>query len=93
MKPFQSRVVAAWIVALPLSYAINVDRYHRIARLSANPAGEAAIQIQKAQRLSFVGIFIGLFIFVGVLSVVVEALANLIRRWFPEPPASAKTGV
>ncbi len=92
MKPFQARVVAAWIVALPLSYAMNVDRYRRIARFSANPAAEAAIQIQKAQRISFVAIFIFLFIVVVVLTVVVDALANLIQGWFPDPPASAKTG-
>jgi hypothetical protein len=92
MKPFQARVVAAWIVALPLSYAMNVDRYRRIARFSANPAGEAAIQIQKAQRISLVAIFIFLFIVVVVLTLVVDALANLIQRWFPEPPAPAKPG-
>lgn len=91
MKPFQSRVVAAWIVALPLGYAMNVGNRHMIARLSANPVAETAIRIHNAQRMSFVKYFITIFIFLALLAVIVEALANLIRKWFPDPPPASKT--
>lgn len=91
MKPFQSRVVAAWFVALPLGYAMNVSNHHMIARLSANPVDDAAIRVRNAQGMSFVKYFISVFISVVVLSVVVEALANLIKRSFPDPPPASKT--
>ena len=40
MKPFQSRVVAAWIVALPIAYGLFVQLQHRLDRLKADPQVE-----------------------------------------------------
>lgn len=88
MKPFQSRVVAAWIVALPAAYAELVDSQHRLARLRSGAQDEIARQIHVWERASFVGLFIATFVFFVVLAVVIDVLAKAIQRLFPEPADS-----
>lgn len=90
MTPFQSRVVAAWIIALPMAYGLLVDAHHRIARLTANPTVEVAAELHRDQRASFVGFFFFLFVGLVIVTYVIDALANLIRRLFPDPPPASK---
>lgn len=88
MKPFQSRVVAAWIVALPLSYALLVSSNHRVESLRINAQAEIAHEIRLAQNASFVRYFISTFAMLVVLTVVIDAIARVIHRFFPEAEAS-----
>jgi hypothetical protein len=90
ITPFQSRVVAAWIVALPIAYAMNVSVHQRVAQLVADPKVFAAAELRKNQHASFVGFFIFLFIGLFVVTFVIDALANLILRLFPDHPRAAK---
>jgi hypothetical protein len=92
ITPFQSRVVAAWIVALPIAYAMNISVHQRVAQLVADPKLFAAAELRKNQHASFVGFFFFLFIGVVVINFVIDALANLIRRLFPDHPSAAKPG-
>jgi hypothetical protein len=89
MKPFQSRVVAAWIVALPIAYGEWIDTHHRLARLRTDAQAEIARQLHIWERASFVGLSIATFVFFAVLAVVIEALAKAIQRLFPDPADSA----
>jgi uncharacterized membrane protein required for colicin V production len=88
MKPFQSRVVAAWIVALPVAYAYLASSRHRIERLRIDAQAEIAQQLRLAQNASFVTYFIGVFAMLVVLTVVIDALAKGIQRFFPEGQTS-----
>ena len=93
MKTFQSRVVAAWIVALPMASVMIVSANHRIARLKTNPQLEVADELSRTQHVSFVSFFLISFVFFVVLIVVIDALANIIRQLFPERPQDSKPAV
>jgi hypothetical protein len=84
MKEFQSRVVATWLVALPLAFGIVEASRHRAQRLTANAQGEVAQELRMAQHASFVADFLFTFVFLVVLMVVVDTLANFVRRVMPE---------
>jgi hypothetical protein len=84
MNLFKSRIVAAWIVALPITYALLVSQRHRIASLKTDPQVEIAKQLRLDQQTSFVHYFLLTFGFLVLLTVVVDALATQIRRLFPE---------
>jgi hypothetical protein len=88
MKPFQSRVVAAWIVALPLAYAVLASERHRTERLRIDAQAEIARQLGLAQHASFVPFFIAVFAVLLVLTVVIDVLAKGIQRFFPEAETS-----
>jgi Na+-transporting methylmalonyl-CoA/oxaloacetate decarboxylase gamma subunit len=90
MKEFQSRVVAAWVVALPIAYALVADSHHRISHLRSDPQGEVARQLQSSVHTSFVGFFLLTFGFLVLVSVVIDWLGNLIQRLFPEPEQRMK---
>jgi hypothetical protein len=61
MKSFQSRVVAAWIVALPIAYALVVQTQHRADRFRTDPQLEVARQFSGSRHVSFVGFFVLMF--------------------------------
>ena len=84
MKSFKARVVAAWIVALPIAYAMVVQTQHRIDRFRTDPQGEVARQLQSAQHVSFVGFFVISFGLLVLLTLVIDELGALIQRLFPE---------
>jgi hypothetical protein len=84
MKEFQSRVVATWLVSLPIAFGIVEASRHRVARFTANAQGEIAQELRMAQHASFVGDFVFTFASLVVLMIVVDALATLIRRVMPE---------
>ena len=84
MQSFQSRVVAAWIVALPITYALLVSQHHRIASLKTDPQVEIAKQLRLDQQTSFIHFFLLTLGFLVLLTVVVDALATQIRGLFPE---------
>jgi len=88
MKPFQSRVVAAWIVALPIAYALVTSERHKIARLRTDAPAEIARQLSLGQHISFVSFFVMLFVIPVVLTVVIDTLGRGIQRFFPEPAIS-----
>ena len=90
MKPFQSRVVAAWIVALPIAYALVVHAQHRADRLRADPQFEAARQLASLQHVSFVGFFVLMFGLLVLLTLVIDQLGALVRRLFPERAETPK---
>ena len=90
MQSFQSRVVAAWIVALPITYALLVSQHHRIASLKTDPQVEIAKQLRLDQQTSFIHFFLLTFGFLVLLTVVVDALATQIRRIFPERAETPK---
>ena len=89
MKPFQSRVVAAWVLALPVAYAALVETHQRVARLRTDGQAEIARQIRLLEHGSFVRAFIGFFALFVVVTVVIDVLAKGIQRFFPEPADSA----
>ena len=84
MKSFQSRVVAAWIVALPIAYALVITAHHRADRLRTDPQGEVARQLQSSQHVSFVSFFVLMFGMLVLLTLVIDELGALVRRLFPE---------
>jgi hypothetical protein len=93
VKTFQSRVVAAWIVALPIASVMIVSANHRITRLKTNPQLEVADELRRTQHVSFVSFFLITFVFLVVAAVVIDALANIIRQLFPERPQEQKPAV
>ena len=84
MKPFQSRVVAAWIVALPIAYGLFLTAQHRADRLRADPQFEIARQLRERQHVSFPSFFVLMFVMVVILTVVIDKVETLIRRLFPD---------
>jgi hypothetical protein len=84
MKPFQSRVVAAWIVALPIAYALVGQTQHRADRLRTDPQFEIARQLASTQHVSFVGFFVITFGLLVLLTLAIDGLGALILRLFPE---------
>ena len=88
MKAFQSRVVGAWIVSLPLAYALLTSSRHRIESLRINAQAEVANEIRLSQNASFVRYFISVFALLVLLTVVIDALAKGIQRFFPEAETS-----
>lgn len=90
MKPFQSRVVAAWIVALPIAYALVVQTQHRADRFRRDPQFEVARQLRSSQHVSFVGFFVLMFGLLVLLMLVIDELGALIRRLFPERAETPK---
>ena len=78
-KPFQARLVACWLVAMPLAWAFVVQDRHKIERLKANPLAEATKELQDAQKLSFVAMFWALLIGLVVLTFLIEFIAKLLR--------------
>jgi hypothetical protein len=90
MNVFKSRIVAAWIVALPITYALLVSTNHTVASLRADPQVEMAKQLRVGQQTSFIHFFLLTFGFLLLLTVVVDALATLIRRLFPERAETPK---
>ena len=84
MQSFQSRVVAAWIVALPIAYALVVTAQHRADRLRTDPQVEVARQLNSSQHVSFVGFFVLMFGLLVLLTLVIDELGALVQRLFPE---------
>lgn len=91
MKPLQSRIVAAWIVALPIAYGLVVTSQHRADRLKADPQVEVARQLTGMHHVSFVGFFVLIFGILVVLTLVIDELGALVRRLFPERAESPKS--
>lgn len=85
MKEFQSRVVATWVVALPIAFALFQTSRHEVVRLTTDAQTEIAQQLRLAQHASFVGDFILTFASLVVIIVVIDALAKLIRQVIPDP--------
>jgi hypothetical protein len=90
MKQFQSRVVAAWIIALPIAYALVLQTQHRVDRFRTDPQGEVARQLSSSQHVSFVGFFVLTFGLLVLLTLVIDALGALIQQLFPERAESPK---
>jgi uncharacterized membrane protein len=90
MKPFQSRVVAAWIVALPIAYALVVQAQHKADHLRTDPQGEVARQLSSSQHISFVGFFVLMFGLLVLLTLAIDGLGALILRLFPERAETPK---
>jgi hypothetical protein len=90
MKSFQSRVVAAWIVALPIAYALVVQTQHRADRFRTDPQGEVARQLQSSQHVSFVGFFVIMFGLLVLLTLVIDELGDLVQRLFPARAVTPK---
>jgi uncharacterized membrane protein len=90
MKSFQSRVVAAWIVALPIAYALVVTAQHRADRLRTDPQLEVARQLQSSQHVSFVSFFVLMFGMLVLLTLVINELGALVQRLFPEQGETPK---
>jgi hypothetical protein len=84
MKPLQSRIVAAWIVALPIAYGLFVQTGHRADRLRTDPQFEVARQLRGMQHVSFVGFFVLIFGSLVLLTLAIDELGALVRRLFPE---------
>ncbi len=84
MKHFQSRVVATWIVTLPIAFALVLTSHHKVERLRADAQMEVAKELRLAQHASFVGDFVTLFVCLVLLMVVVDGLGAFIRRLFPD---------
>ena len=78
-KPFQARLVACWLVAMPLTWALVSQDQHRVARLKANPMAEIAKEVKDAEKLSFVGMFWVLLIALIVITFLIEFIAKLLR--------------
>ena len=91
MKSFQSRVVAAWIVALPIAYGLVVDLHNETTRLRTAPQAEIARKLHASEGISLVGLFVVTFGFLLVLVVVIDWLGKLIQRLFPERDVAAKS--
>jgi carbon starvation protein CstA len=91
MKQFQSRVVAAWIVALPLAYGLVVNTHDKITRFRTEPQAEVAREVQGAEKTGFVSMFLVTFGMIVVLTVVVDWLGKLIQRLFPERQEPTKS--
>jgi hypothetical protein len=90
MKSFRSRVVAAWIVALPIAYALVVQTQHRAERLRTDPQVEVARQLGSTQHVSFVGFFVITFGLLVLLTLVIDELGALVQRLFPERAEAPK---
>jgi hypothetical protein len=90
MKPFQSRVVAAWIVALPIAYGLFHQLQGRVDRLRADPQLEVARQLRSAQQATFVGFFLVMFGSLVPVMLVIDELGAVIRRLFPERAETPK---
>jgi hypothetical protein len=78
-KPFQARLIACWLVAMPLAWVLVVQDQHKVARLKANPLAEAMKELDGAQKLSFVGMFWVLLAIVVVIHFLIEFIAKLLR--------------
>jgi len=90
MKSFRSRVVAAWIVALPIAYALGVQTRHRADRFRTEPQLEVARQLSSSQHVSFVGFFVLTFGLLVLLTLVIDELGALVQRLFPERAETPK---
>lgn len=90
MQSFQSRVVAAWIVALPIAYALVVQTQRRADRLRTDPQLEVARQLRGMQHVSFVGFFVIMFGLLVLLTLVIDELGAVILRIFPERAETPK---
>jgi hypothetical protein len=84
MKPFQSRVVAAWIIALPIAYGLLIQVQHKVDRLRTDPQVEVAKQLRDSQHATFVGFFVVMFGLLVLVTFVIDELEALIQRLFPE---------
>jgi hypothetical protein len=91
MNEFQSRVVAAWVVALPLAYALVADSHRRSAHLRADPQAEIARQLQASSHNSYIGLFLITFAILVLLTMVIDWLGKLIQRLFPESEQTVKS--
>ena len=80
-------------MALPIVSAMIVNTHQRVSRLTANPQLEAADELSQLQHSSFVAFFLFTFVFLVVLNLVIDALANIIRKLFPERPQDSKPAV
>jgi predicted PurR-regulated permease PerM len=90
MKQFQSRVVATWVVALPIAFAAFQSDHDKFQRLTSDPQTEVARQLRLSQHGSFVGDFLIIFATLVVLLMVTDALANFIRRLMPDRPSASE---
>ena len=91
MKSFQSRIVAAWITALPIAYGLFVNTHNEIIRLRTEPQVEIARKIHASESVSFVSEFLVIFGFLVLVYFVIDWLSKLILRWFPERDVAAKS--
>ena len=78
-RPFQARLVACWLVAMPLAWFAAHDGSGRVARLKSNPTGEAALELQRLQKMSFMGMFWITLIALVLLTTLIEFIAKLLR--------------
>jgi Na+-driven multidrug efflux pump len=78
-KPFQARLVACWLVAMPMTWLLVTQDQHKVARLKANPMAEIAKELKDAEKLSFVGMFWVLLIALVLLTFLIEFIAKLLR--------------
>ena len=78
-KPFQARLVACWIVAMPLAWGLYVQDQHKLARLKTNPMAEAIKELESSQKISFVAMFWFLLIALIVFTFLIEYIAKLLR--------------
>ena len=92
MKEFQSRVVATWVVALPIAYAVFESAHQKVQRLTADPQTEVARELRLNQHPSFVGDFLVLFGALVVVMIATDALATFIRRLRPDRPSASEPG-
>lgn len=91
MKPLQSRVVAAWITALPIAYGLVVQQRREITRFRTEPQAEIARKLHAANSISFVSFFFVTFVMLVLVYFAIDWLAILIRRLFPERDVAAKS--
>ncbi|HEV7839561.1 MAG TPA: hypothetical protein VGO75_15940 [Gemmatimonadaceae bacterium] len=78
-KPFQARLVACWLVAMPLAWLLYVQDAGKVARLKANPMAEVAKELQASQKMSFVAMFWVLLIAIVLITFLIEFIAKLLR--------------
>src|SRR5881227_3803019 len=91
MKEFQSRVVAAWIVALPVAYGFVAQAHAKLAHLRADPQAEVARELHLASGSSFVSLFLATFGLLVLLTLVIDWLGKLIQLLFPEGKQNVKS--
>lgn len=78
-KPFQARLVACWLLAMPLAWGMIASEQHKIAKLKAKQLAEAIKELNQAQKLSFVNMFWVILVTLIIVSFLIEFIAKLSR--------------
>ena len=78
-KPFQARLVACWLVSMPLTWLFVIANNRLISRLATNPLAAAMRELEKARNESFITFFWRLLVTLVVLSFLIEFIAKLLR--------------